>query len=89
MHRKSHRKFGGSLLVSGYFPRTMLENYRRGRTVVPDIACNRHIKFDLLHHHAREKLGADFIATGHYASTSCGDFQENQDVNSGDDIDAF
>ncbi|VDP33771.1 unnamed protein product [Heligmosomoides polygyrus] len=62
---------------------TMLENYRRGRTVVPDIACNRHIKFDLLHHHAREKLGADFIATGHYASTSCGDFQENQDVNSG------
>ncbi|VDO58252.1 unnamed protein product [Haemonchus placei] len=62
---------------------TMLDNYRRGRTVVPDIACNSHIKFERLHHHAIEKLGANFIATGHYASTSYGDFQENQQPGSG------
>ncbi|KAK6024010.1 tRNA methyl transferase [Ostertagia ostertagi] len=57
---------------------TMLENYRRGRTVVPDIACNRHIKFDRLHRHAIDELGADLVATGHYASTSYGDFQEKR-----------
>ncbi|PIO55816.1 tRNA methyl transferase, partial [Teladorsagia circumcincta] len=57
---------------------TMLENYRRGRTVVPDIACNRHIKFDRLHRHAIDELEADLIATGHYASTSYGDFQEKR-----------
>ncbi|KAK6051636.1 tRNA methyl transferase [Cooperia oncophora] len=63
--------------------RRMLDNYRRGRTVVPDIACNRHIKFDRLHRHAVEELGADLVATGHYASTSYGDFQENRQSGSG------
>ncbi|KAE9421859.1 hypothetical protein Angca_005562, partial [Angiostrongylus cantonensis] len=48
-----------------------LENYRRGRTVVPDVMCNREIKFERLHNHAIDKLGADLVATGHYASTSC------------------
>ncbi|VDM75975.1 unnamed protein product [Strongylus vulgaris] len=61
----------------------MLDNYRRGRTVVPDIACNSHIKFEHLHYHAIEKLGADFIASGHYASTSNGDFQEEGGKESG------
>jgi len=43
-----------------------LEEYRRGRTPNPDIACNRQIKFgDCLEHAMR--LGADMIATGHYA----------------------
>ncbi|PAV89826.1 hypothetical protein WR25_15398 [Diploscapter pachys] len=48
----------------------MVENYRRGRTIVPDIACNRHIKFRHLHDFAIKKLGAKFIATGHYATIS-------------------
>ncbi|CAJ0587928.1 unnamed protein product, partial [Mesorhabditis spiculigera] len=48
----------------------MVDNYRLGRTVVPDIACNRHIKFDHFHKFCRETLNADYIATGHYASTS-------------------
>ncbi|EYC43234.1 hypothetical protein Y032_0499g2563 [Ancylostoma ceylanicum] len=61
----------------------MLDNYRRGRTVVPDIACNSHIKFDHLHQYAIENLAADFIATGHYASTSYGDFQEKREQGSG------
>jgi len=43
-----------------------LEEYRRGRTPNPDVACNRYIKFgDFLNYALR--LGADFIATGHYA----------------------
>jgi tRNA-specific 2-thiouridylase len=43
-----------------------LEEYRRGRTPNPDIACNRYIKFgDCLEYSIR--LGADRIATGHYA----------------------
>jgi tRNA-uridine 2-sulfurtransferase len=40
--------------------------YARGRTPNPCILCNRLIKFDLLLGKARE-LGAEFLATGHYA----------------------
>lgn len=40
--------------------------YARGRTPNPCILCNRLIKFDLLLRKARE-LGAEFLATGHYA----------------------
>lgn len=43
-----------------------LEEYRLGRTPNPDILCNREIKFDLFLEYART-LGADYIATGHYA----------------------
>lgn len=43
-----------------------LEEYRRGRTPNPDILCNREIKFRAFLDHALE-LGADAIATGHYA----------------------
>ncbi|MEN8719698.1 MAG: tRNA 2-thiouridine(34) synthase MnmA, partial [Oceanococcaceae bacterium] len=40
--------------------------YQRGRTPSPDLFCNREIKFGVFAAHARE-LGADHIATGHYA----------------------
>jgi tRNA-uridine 2-sulfurtransferase len=40
--------------------------YSLGRTPNPCILCNRHIKFGILWEKARE-LGADFLATGHYA----------------------
>lgn len=40
--------------------------YLRGRTPNPCIACNRFIKFEALLDKARG-LGADYIATGHYA----------------------
>lgn len=43
-----------------------LDSYAAGRTPNPDILCNREIKFDAFMHHAR-RLGADLIATGHYA----------------------
>ena len=40
--------------------------YLKGRTPNPCILCNNHIKFDQLLNEA-EKLGADFLATGHHA----------------------
>jgi len=43
-----------------------LEEYRSGRTPNPDIMCNKEIKFKAFLEYALD-LGADFIATGHYA----------------------
>lgn len=43
-----------------------LEEYRRGRTPNPDVMCNREIKFGEFLQRALD-LGADYIATGHYA----------------------
>lgn len=48
--------------VFSYF----LEEYRAGRTPNPDIICNKEIKFKIFLEHALE-MGADHIATGHYA----------------------
>ncbi len=48
--------------VFSYF----LDEYRAGRTPNPDVLCNREIKFKAFLDHALD-LGADFIATGHYA----------------------
>lgn len=45
-----------------------LDEYRKGRTPNPDILCNKEIKFKAFYQHALA-LGADFIATGHYART--------------------
>lgn len=42
------------------------QEYASGRTPNPCIACNRHIKFGCLLDRALS-LGADFLATGHYA----------------------
>lgn len=43
-----------------------LAEYNAGRTPNPDIWCNKEIKFKAFLDHARA-LGADYIATGHYA----------------------
>ena len=43
-----------------------LAEYKAGRTPNPDILCNREIKFKVFLEYA-EMLGADAIATGHYA----------------------
>jgi tRNA-specific 2-thiouridylase len=43
----------------------MFREYQAGRTPNPDIQCNKLIKFPLFLKKAR-KMGADFIATGHY-----------------------
>ncbi len=43
-----------------------VDEYRRGRTPNPCIACNREIKWGALLRKA-EALGGEFLATGHYA----------------------
>ena len=47
----------------------MFEEYKCGRTPNPDILCNKEIKFDIFLNTAI-KLGADYIATGHYCRKS-------------------
>jgi len=44
----------------------LLDEYAAGRTPNPDIMCNKEIKFKAFLDYAKE-LGADYIATGHYA----------------------
>jgi tRNA-specific 2-thiouridylase len=43
-----------------------IDGYSRGITPNPCIECNRHIRFNYLLNYAR-RLGADYLATGHYA----------------------
>jgi len=43
----------------------MFKEYESGRTPNPDVLCNREIKFDVFLD-AALKLGADYVATGHY-----------------------
>ena len=44
----------------------MIAEYKAGRTPNPDVMCNKEIKFGAFLKHAL-KLGADAMATGHYA----------------------
>ena len=59
-----------------------LEELKKGRTPNPDVMCNKYIKFDLFVKKA-EELGADLIATGHYAKVVDGQlyraFDKNKD----------
>lgn len=48
--------------VMDYF----IDEYLRGRTPNPCIACNRYVKWEALLKRSLE-IGADYIATGHYA----------------------
>ncbi|HEY8347957.1 MAG TPA: tRNA 2-thiouridine(34) synthase MnmA [Symbiobacteriaceae bacterium] len=55
----------------GQFARTVIDyfidEYVRGRTPNPCIACNRYVKFSAFLEKARE-LECDYVATGHYAT---------------------
>ena len=51
--------------VFSYF----LAEYKAGRTPNPDVLCNREIKFGPFLQEAK-RLGADYIATGHYCKIS-------------------
>lgn len=44
-----------------------IKEYLNGATPNPCIACNRYVKWEALMHRAME-IGADYIATGHYAN---------------------
>jgi len=54
-------------VVISYF----VDEYARGRTPNPCLECNRHVKFEHLLRKARG-IGAEFIATGHYARVEVG-----------------
>jgi len=54
--------------VVNYF----LEGYAGGGTPNPCLVCNRHIRWEFLLEHALA-LGADFMASGHYARTRRGE----------------
>ena len=57
-----------------------LDELKKGRTPNPDIMCNKYIKFDMFKKEA-EKLGADYIATGHYARMKDGKLLRGLDSN--------
>lgn len=57
-----------------------LEELKKGRTPNPDMLCNKFIKFDLFKKEAK-KLGADYIATGHYAKVIDGRLYKAKDTN--------
>jgi tRNA-specific 2-thiouridylase len=56
----------------------MIEEYKKGRTPNPDVMCNKVVKFGAFWEKAKE-LGADFIATGHYARTDSEKLYEGYD----------
>ncbi len=56
-----------------------LEKLQAGLTPNPDILCNREIKFKILLEQAL-KLGADLLATGHYAQTNEGKLLRGVDI---------
>ena len=57
-----------------------LDELKKGRTPNPDIMCNKYIKFDMFLKEAK-KLGADYIATGHYARLKDGKLLRGIDNN--------
>ena len=57
-----------------------LDELKKGRTPNPDVMCNKYIKFDLFVKEAK-KLGADYIATGHYAKVIDGQLYKASDNN--------
>ena len=57
-----------------------LDELKKGRTPNPDIMCNKYIKFDYFIQEAK-RLGADYIATGHYAKMQDGYLCRSKDQN--------
>lgn len=63
-----------------YVFKYFLSELEAGRTPNPDIMCNKYIKFDLFIKEAK-RLGADYIATGHYAKLKDSKLYKALDLN--------
>ena len=63
-----------------YVFKYFLDELKLGRTPNPDLMCNKYIKFDLFIKEAK-KLGADYIATGHYAKIEGNRLLRAKDLN--------
>lgn len=61
--------------VSDYFKEQIIDyfenSYRNGQTPNPCIVCNKKIKWGKIFDFAINEIGADFVATGHYANIEC------------------
>ena len=55
-----------------------LSEFKAGRTPNPDILCNKHVKFKAFLNYAIDDLGAEYIATGHYARVASALSQSNR-----------
>ena len=66
-----------------YIYSQMVQGYEMGLTPNPDVLCNKHIKFGHFFKYAMQQLGADAVATGHYARNSAGMFLDKLDVANG------
>jgi tRNA-specific 2-thiouridylase len=60
----------------------MIDEYKKGRTPNPDVMCNNSVKFGVFYKKAIE-MGADFIATGHYAKR----IMDNNEILLGEAVD--
>jgi tRNA-specific 2-thiouridylase len=58
----------------------MVSEFKVGRTPNPDVMCNKHIKFGIFLNQAK-KMGADFIATGHYVKIKNSKISIAKDLN--------
>jgi len=58
----------------------MVSEFKAGRTPNPDVMCNKHIKFGIFLNEAK-KMGADFIATGHYVKAKNSKIFQAKDLN--------
>ncbi|MFA5098967.1 MAG: tRNA 2-thiouridine(34) synthase MnmA [Candidatus Paceibacterota bacterium] len=58
----------------------MIDGYKKGLTPNPDVMCNKEIKFGLFLEKAL-KLGADYVATGHYVKIKNGNLFIAKDKN--------
>ncbi len=56
----------------------MINEYKLGRTPNPDVMCNKHVKFGAFLNKAIS-MGADYVATGHYAQNSKGNLVKGND----------
>lgn len=57
----------------------MIREYRAGRTPNPDVMCNKEVKFGAFLKKAI-KMGADYIATGHYARVAKNSLLRGSDI---------